>query len=348
MQSEKSKSSATKAAANSNNLAAAGDLSAQKPVKTKKAATSKSPADKTQTATKETKSTVKKKSAATKTTPGTASKIEEASVKPAVKSSGKKVSAKKTSKKSGVIQLTFELGFSTRFGQNIKLCGEHPALGAGLDQQAIPLVFKSNTKWSVTIELDPADLPSKDGRAGIQYYYLVEEPNAPAERSANYLLALPGSGNKVYIKDAWNSPAFVENAFTSDVFSVLQQAQDIPGKKKAGRATHKKANHHFHVSAPRLEAGQAICLLGNHTALGNWAADKAILLSPQAVNGSWSASILLPGADAIIEYKYGIYDLASKALIAFEQGDNRSLLLESTEGAGEQQVVIQDGFYRTN
>lgn len=278
------------------------------------------------------------KKTATKKTAISKTETVETPKKAAKKTAGtsKKVTPKVT--KDALVSVTFRLTYGTRFGQNILIVGNVPQLGNDLDENALKLQYADALHWETEVKLNKTDL-SKDG---LRYHYLIQHEDGSVEKSAPYYLLADELTKNIHISDAWNYKGFVQNAFSTKVFKVLSdKIKTTKGKKAAA----KKGTHTFKITAPSLPEHYCIFLLGNSDNLGNWDAEKVILLSPDENSGIWTAHINILRENDIIEYKYGIYDLDKKTLVSFEDGDNRSLTIAETKSAC---TIINDGFLRSN
>ncbi|MGF7230188.1 carbohydrate-binding module family 20 domain-containing protein [Arachidicoccus sp.] len=248
-----------------------------------------------------------------------------------------KTKAIKTVAKNNALSITFQLIYSTAFGQSIFIVGDQPSFGSNSDDKALALAYVDQNHWSLDIELDRKTLGDK----GLNYYYIIKNQDGSFEKSAVYHLEVPSALDALNISDAWNYSGFEQNAFSTDVFKVL-----IPGHIASIKKTAlKKGTHQFKIKAPQLAANQIVCLLGNNAALSNWNPEKAVLLFPDTESGFWKVNVTLAQTSAPVQYKYGIYDIENKSFIAFEQGDNRRLL---DAAAGTKAAVLNDGFFRNN
>ena len=216
------------------------------------------------------------------------------------------------------------------------ISGAHPQLGAALTDQAPVMEYIDHRKWAIHLTIDRASLQEQP----LIYNYLVRYEDGSFALSAPYQLQIPANQSSVTIRDAWNAPGFIENAFSTDALQAFVAATT----EKPATGTKKKYSHRFIVTAPVPEAGKAICLIGEDPALGGWAADKAIVLTEQGA-GRWSTDLLLSLSEPVSAYKYGIYDLATGQLESFEAGDNRILEPDPT---GSKFLILQNGFIRTN
>ena len=78
----------------------------------------------------------------------------------------------------------------------------------------------------------------------------------------------------------------------------------------------------FRVSAPQLQQGQSVAILGSHPALGSWNAARYLRMEPIGCC-EWLLSVNVDVILLPIEYKYVVVDDKTHSLLAWEEGDNR-------------------------
>src|SRR5262249_16346422 len=126
----------------------------------------------------------------------------------------------------------------------------------------------------------------------------------------------------VVILDSWNPAGFFENAFYTEPFQeVLLKGNLTPVRQQAPA----KPSHMFKAKAPLLIAGETLCLLGSAEALKNWDIANPILLSREEREDLYTAAVDLSGCSFPLFYKYGVYNLAGRRFVRFEDGANRVL-----------------------
>ena len=79
----------------------------------------------------------------------------------------------------------------------------------------------------------------------------------------------------------------------------------------------------FRVSAPQLLKGQSLAIVGSHPALGDWNAARYLRMEYLG-QYDWMISVNVEAVLLPLEYKYVIIDDATNALVAWEEGDNRT------------------------
>ncbi|WP_143310294.1 4-alpha-glucanotransferase [Chitinophaga vietnamensis] len=229
-------------------------------------------------------------------------------------------------------RLRFYLPYHTRYGQNLYLLGNIPALGNNLPQAAVAMQWTGHGQWFAEVIL------STEVPVVFRYYYIVKELQvSTVEGLAREVTIRPGMPPELVFMDCWHDPAAPENAWLTAPFTRVffpRATSHIPGLLTA--------THIFKVLAPLLEPGKTICLLGNISAFGQWDIQRPLLLHSDA-DGWFTAALELPLNNSGLEYKYGIYDLDTQQFLAYEQGENRRLAMAATP---LQQATIHDGVAR--
>ena len=88
----------------------------------------------------------------------------------------------------------------------------------------------------------------------------------------------------------------------------------------------------FRVSAPQLKAGQMVAVCGSHPAIGSWNTSRYLPME-YAGNGECLLTVNAQGWLLPIEYKYVVVDGHTHELMAWEEGDNRSVPVSSADGS---------------
>ena len=96
----------------------------------------------------------------------------------------------------------------------------------------------------------------------------------------------------------------------------------------------------FRVSAPQLQEGESLALIGNHPAIGNWNPTRYLPLQ-HIGEFEWILSVNVDGMTFPLEYKYVVIDEKKRQLKTWEEGDNRTNQ-EHTVGDGEVLVLYGD------
>ena len=238
--------------------------------------------------------------------------------------------------KSVMPKLIFRLRFRTRYGQSLLLTGNHPLLGEGRIENAIPLHYLNQDCWEATVAW-------KEGApdALIAYEYLLRNADGSMVRDWGRGRGINPARlehEEVLVVDSWNEPGWYENAFCTQPFQRVL----LKGPADARPAAVPGATHTFNVKAPLLTKDQTLCLLGDAAVLGNWDTTKPpVLLGRVAEDGALTVQLYLRGQSFPIAYRYAVYDLLKKAFVRYEGGENR--VLDDVARPGKH-TIVNDGF----
>ena len=88
----------------------------------------------------------------------------------------------------------------------------------------------------------------------------------------------------------------------------------------------------FRVAAPQLTRGQALALIGSHPMMGGW--NPARYLKMEYIGQhDWLLAVNMDAVPLPVEYKYVVIDTQTHELLAWEEGDNRTIGTDAAEGA---------------
>jgi 4-alpha-glucanotransferase len=235
--------------------------------------------------------------------------------------------------------LHFYLRFSTKFGQTIFISGNTDTLGNNDIAKAFPIQYLNDQLWHGSISIDPA----KDDNT-IHYKYILREEGKPetVEFGDDRIIAVDNiTADEIVLTDTWNFTGEIENAFFTQAFQEVllktPKAAAKPAKAPKGYT------HDFKVKAPVLKADEVICITGSGEGLNNWSTEAPLLL--QKADTWWETKLNLSKENFPVTYKYGVYNSKSKQFVAFESGDNRTLIGDASK---KKVTICHDGFVRIN
>jgi 4-alpha-glucanotransferase len=250
----------------------------------------------------------------------------------------KKTAKKKATKKATVLKkIIFQVGFRTEYGQDLFIVGNHPLLGNGVTENAVPLQYFNQEYWYLVLDIQEGDRVDHT----ITYHYILRNADGilnydwgndktihPAKIKAEELLVI----------DAWNYAGYYENTFYTEPFAkVLLRHNHTPVFIPAP----KNVTHTLRVKAPLLEPGQTVCVLGSSDTLGNWLTKQPLLMAREEGDDFYNITLDLSEESFPIAYKYGVYDVAEKKFIRYEDGNNRVL---HDMGKPNRKTIVNDGF----
>jgi 4-alpha-glucanotransferase len=252
----------------------------------------------------------------------------------------------KTVKKENTIKLSFHLKYQTTYGQSIWIYGNHPLLGGGEVDNAIPLVYLNETYWVLHL-----NFPITDNADKIIYHYLIKDDKAGEilEWGNDKILDLASFTNdELVLIDTWNFAGQIENVFYTEPFTSTLLKDNV--ESALAKKITKTKTHLFKVKAPLLKKGQTLCMIGESAVLGNWDIGKSLPLT-KIKDADYKDPVYFELALDLKEtsfpliYKYGIYDHKKKLFISYESGNNRVVY----EPASKNKLVIcNDGFAALN
>jgi 4-alpha-glucanotransferase len=234
------------------------------------------------------------------------------------------------------MKLTFRLRYRTKFGQTLHLVGNHPLLGGGDADKAIPLQFFNDESWQASLDW-PA---SANERITYDYILKNDDGSVVQDWGRDRVLSPAELGREeLLVIDSWNNAGAIENVFYTEPFQEVLLANDFTEVRAAASP---EATHEFRAKAPLLTKGQTLCLCGDGP-LGNWATAKPILLERVAGQNHLSARVELRGQIFPLAYKYGVFNVETQSFVRFEDGENR--VLDASMACGGC-TIINDGFVR--
>ena len=268
-----------------------------------------------------------------------ASAVAKKEIKPATKkvTVKKVVGKKKTMAGSHVKKLIFQIKFHTNYGQDLFITGDHPLLGNNQIENAIPLQYFNEEYWYTVIDLKDTDVV--DGN--ITYHYILKNADGTLNFDWGYDKKINLSkcnAEELICTDAWNYAGYFENTFYTEPFTgVLLKVNHTSVKTRSP----KQVTHTLKVKTPLLAKGQTLCILGSCHSLGNWDIVKPVLMSRAAGEDFYTVSVNLSKESFPIAYKYGVYDVANKQFVRYEDGNNRVL---HDAGKQNREAILNDGF----
>jgi len=228
------------------------------------------------------------------------------------------------------VNLTFRIRFATRTGQSLWLTGSKPL------PDRLPLQFLDLESWQVKIPLTAGT-----AKTPLNYAYILRDADGTETTDwgqDRILLPADFDCDELLVIDSWNDAGFFENAYYTAPFKNVLLAENFAEVKTVAPSN---PTHTFRVKSPLLAKGQTVCLLGEAAALGHWSTQSPVLLRREPGEDYFSVQVDLRGPTFPFAYKYGIFDVAKKAFVRYENGANRTLKDESAPG---KHTVIHDGF----
>ncbi len=234
-------------------------------------------------------------------------------------------------------RITFKINYKTKWGEKLIVVGNTSALGNGRIEHGLALEYQPDESWAITLKMQEKTF---------NYQYVVIDNNWNIlDTEWGNPRTFEGNGyterNKITLNDSWRGKYHPENALYNSAFlEVIFNTKKYKSPK--AKTTSQQQQLQFKINAPRVESGQRLCVCGNIGQLGNWGASRPLLLGNENYPEWSGATTYMAGVN--IEYKYGIYDTASKEVIFLEIGKNRTLNSETTNS--QNITIINDAFFQ--
>ena len=220
------------------------------------------------------------------------------------------------------MKLKFAIQYGTQWGENLYVAITYTSKDAKEKVRRLPMMTEDGWHW----ELETSAVESRQHPVeSITYYYYVADADGNEQRRE--WTGVPRTyyfdATKNYIMpDLWREVPLQYHLYSKacQVTSGLSSGdalcvQRVPLYRKTII---------FRVSAPQIRQGQSVAILGSHPALGSWNPARYLRMEPIGLC-EWLLSVNVDAILMPLEYKYVIVDDATHGLVAWEEGDNRTV-----------------------
>ena len=160
--------------------------------------------------------------------------------------------------------------------------------------------------------------------SSFSYYYQVEDSDGNVLRKE--WDAIPrtyyfDSSKNYVMADQWRDVSLQYHLYSKAYLTTMgfkESSEVMPLRVPLYRKTVL-----FRVSAPQLKKGQSVAIIGSHPALGSWNTARYLVME-NIGRFEWLLSVNVESVLLPLEYKYVIVDNDTHALVAWEEGDNRT------------------------
>ena len=209
-------------------------------------------------------------------------------------------------------QITFILKADGIIADQIYIAGACNELGF-TEENALPMM-ETSEGWVLTINLNRSNVR-------YSYFYKVGDVTRQEPWMSRKIEFVTKQNTKIAIIDKYGVTDFSKNIMNTKVFTeaVCHHATNFEMPKKSLPTI-------FSVSMPNLLTEHELCLIGDQSQWGKWKEDEAMELSCAGAPYMWCVA---EGnkLKKTAEYKYVIRDKKTKAILAWEDGDNRKFKL---------------------
>ena len=232
------------------------------------------------------------------------------------------------------MKLSFNIEYRAPFGQSLHVNIAYMGSDGHTRLQNLPMHTDDGVNW--LLETTSVSFPHVE-IVYMAYSYQVEDDNGKVMRRE------------------WNGvPRLYASDCTKD-FIFLDKWRDISVQHYIYRWLKRPAavlrnipyfdkSVIFRVSAPQVESGFSVALLGGEPTLGRWNVQRYLTMY-YVGDGDWMLSINAYAVALPLEYKYVVVDDSTHHVVEWERGMNRSIGPLKLESG--QQIVAYGGNIRT-
>lgn len=235
------------------------------------------------------------------------------------------------------MKLKFTINYGTQWGESLHVLISYVSIDGTIRNSNLLMTTDDGVSWSIeTSVLESRQHPI----SSFSYYYQVEDGDGNVLRKE--WTGVPrcyhfDSSKNYLLPDLWRDIPLQYHLYSS-AYAVTALGNPESHEVTAKRLPLYRKTIIFRVSAPQLRKGQSLAILGSHPALGDWNSARFLKMEPLG-KFDWILSVNVDHVLLPLEYKYVIIDDDTNALVAWEEGDNRT-----TEGLiSSEQNAFPDG-----
>lgn len=226
------------------------------------------------------------------------------------------------------MKLHFSINYHTNWGESVKVSLRMKNLKGQYSQQYVQLDTSDGEYWAGEILISQKDIIL------FEYFYCIfrdqvmyrkEWDVVPRRFEANY-------GRDYIFPDHWRDVPLQSYLYSSAFYQCIQ-----PHHVEPLSLPYFDSTLILRVQAPQLREGEALALLGNQPALGDWNPNFALQMAETDLH-EWSLSLSANGLTFPFEYKYVVVDKETGLLTRWEGGENR---ISPFKGVERKQVLVQ-------
>ena len=219
------------------------------------------------------------------------------------------------------MKLKFTIQYGTQWGQNLYVVLTCLSIDQTSKTERLMMTTSDGIEW----QLETTVLESrKHPITSFSYHYQVEDADGNILRKE--WDSIPRTyyfdSSKDYVMaDLWRDVPLQYHLYSQAYLTTVRLP--ITEKVESLRVPLYRKTILFRVSAPQLQKGQSVAIIGNHPALGSWNVARYLRMEPIG-HFEWLLSVNVDAVLLPIEYKYVIIDDETHELVAWEEGDNRT------------------------
>ena len=219
------------------------------------------------------------------------------------------------------MKLKFTIHYGTQWGESLHVVVSYLSSDGTKKTANLLMLTDDGTLWTLeTSAVESRQHPIES----FSYYYQVEDEEGHVLRREWTMVPriyhFDTSKNYV-LSDLWRDLPIQYHLYSSAYITTQGLTRDE--QVNPIRVPLYRKTIIFRVSAPQLLKGQSLAIVGSHPALGDWNSARYLRMEYLG-QYDWMLSVNVDAVLLPLEYKYVVVDDATNALVAWEEGDNRT------------------------
>ena len=238
------------------------------------------------------------------------------------------------------MKLKFSIHYHTAWGESLHVAISYHRADGNVRHQNLPMQTEDGELWT----LETAALMSRQHPlTHITYHYQVEDTDGQVVRKewdqVPRIYHFDASKDYVF-PDRWLDRPLPMHLYSAAYLTTVHghRGEHV----EAVRLPLFRRTIIFRVSAPQLQYGQLMAVCGSHPSIGSWSTGRYLPME-YAGQGEWLLSVNAQGWMEPVEYKYVVVDAKNHELLRWEEGDNRLVPSDISDG---EVLVLHGGHLR--
>lgn len=227
------------------------------------------------------------------------------------------------------MKLKFVIPYSTQWGESLHVVVNYLSQDGSRRTQNLLMQTQDGLLWTLETA---ATMSRQHPVASITYAYQVEDGDGRVLRrewsGVQRVYYFDSSKNYVF-DDQWRDMPLCYHLYSNAYLTTQKVAHGE--RVEPLRVSLYRKTVLFRVSAPQLQKGQSLALLGSHPMLGNWSPVRYLRME-YIGQRDWLLSLNMDAVGLPLEYKYVVVEDQTNELVAWEEGDNRQISEELADG----------------
>ena len=208
------------------------------------------------------------------------------------------------------MKVRFHIHYHTRWGEQIAVSGNCPALGNGSPGAALLMTHTGDGHWTAEAEIEaPASL-------SYSYLLMCDGVSLPVRTEWGLPRTIALQGGPLSVEDRWHDRPADAPFYSSLLRDVVNRRPTHPRNDMAGNLT-------LTIEAPTIDPSRCLAISGNLPQLGRWNPESALPLDDSSFP-LWRATLDLT-AEQARSAEFKIISIGRDASVAWPAGDNLRL-----------------------